>query len=136
MRKNPLHSSHAQHSENFHFIIWMRKPNPHRVLNLVLLLAALLALGVSSCTTPQNTPKPQTRLHAHNDYEHARPLLDALDHGFCSIEADIFLVDGQLLVAHDQSKLNPERTLEKLYLEPLRQRVTRNGGRVYPRGPE
>ena len=27
--------------------------------------------------------------HAHNDYEHARPLLDALDHGFCGVEADV-----------------------------------------------
>jgi hypothetical protein len=35
--------------------------------------------------------------HAHNDYLHQRPLLDALDHGFCSVEADIFLVDGELL---------------------------------------
>jgi hypothetical protein len=79
---------------------------------------------------------PLTRVHAHNDYEHKRPLLDALDHDFCSIEADIYLVDGQLLVAHDRSQVRPERTLQALYLNPLRERVKKNGGRVYPHGPE
>ena len=29
---------------------------------------------------------PVRRAHAHNDYEHKRPLLDALDQGFCSVE--------------------------------------------------
>lgn len=81
-------------------------------------------------------PVPLTRVHAHNDYEHARPLLDALDHGFCSVEADIYLVDGQLLVAHERRQVRPERTLQALYLDPLRARVKKNGGRVYPNGPE
>jgi hypothetical protein len=81
-------------------------------------------------------PLPLTRVHAHNDYEHTHPLFDALDHGFCSVEADIHLVDGKLLVAHDRSQVRPERTLQALYLDPLRERVKRNGGHVYPDGPE
>jgi len=80
-------------------------------------------------------PAPQLRAHAHNDYEHPRPLLDALDHGFGSIEADIYLVEGRLLVAHNLKDVKPERTLEALYLAPLRERVQRNGGRVYRGGP-
>ena len=79
--------------------------------------------------------QPLPRAHAHNDYEHERPLFDALSHGFCSIEADIHLIDGQLLVAHDLEDVGPERTLEGLYLAPLRELVQRNGGRVYPGGP-
>src|SRR5262245_43577148 len=71
------------------------------------------------------------RTHAHNDYEHKRPLLDALDCGFCSVEADVWLVKGQLLVAHTPVQWNTERTLEKLYLDPLRDRVKANGGKVY-----
>ena len=78
---------------------------------------------------------PLQRAHAHNDYEHARPLLDALEHGFCSVEADVYLVDGQLLVAHDRKDVKAERTLTALYLEPLRDRVRRNEGRVYRNGP-
>ncbi len=77
-------------------------------------------------------PTPLPQAHAHNDYEHRRPLLDALDHGFSSVEADIFLVKGKLLVAHDFIRLRPERTLEKLYLDPLLARVRRHGGGVYP----
>ena len=79
---------------------------------------------------------PLIRAHAHNDYEHERPLLDALDHGFTSVEADVWLVDGELLVAHDRDKVSPERTLEGLYLDPLLERVRANDGRVYPDGPE
>jgi glycerophosphoryl diester phosphodiesterase len=80
-------------------------------------------------------PRPLFRAHAHNDYEHARPLWDALDRGFCNIEADIYLVDGQLLVAHDRKDVKPERTLAGLYLEPLQRRVRQNGGRVFRGGP-
>jgi len=76
--------------------------------------------------------KPLIHAHAHNDYEHTRPLLDALDHGFCSVEADIYLVEDKLLVAHNRRDAKPERTLQALYLDPLRERVKRNGGRVFP----
>lgn len=79
--------------------------------------------------------KPLLQAHAHNDYEHERPLLDALAHGFCSVEADIWLVDGQLLVAHNRREVKPERTLQKLYLDPLQERARQHGGRVYPQGP-
>ncbi|MGW7620137.1 phosphatidylinositol-specific phospholipase C/glycerophosphodiester phosphodiesterase family protein [Streptomyces antimycoticus] len=75
--------------------------------------------------------RPLARAHAHNDYEHPRPLLDALSHGFGSVEADIWLVEGELLVAHDATDLDPTRTLESLYLDPLARRVKANGGRVY-----
>lgn len=71
------------------------------------------------------------RAHAHNDYEHDRPLLDALDHGFTSVEVDIFLVGDELLVAHDPEDVDASRTLQSLYLDPLTDRVEANGGSVY-----
>jgi glycerophosphoryl diester phosphodiesterase len=77
---------------------------------------------------------PLVNAHAHNDYEHARPLLDALDHGFTSIEADVFLVDGELLVAHQLKDVQSERTLESLYLKPLYERVKTYGGSVFQSG--
>ncbi|MFH8803315.1 phosphatidylinositol-specific phospholipase C/glycerophosphodiester phosphodiesterase family protein [Streptomyces sp. NPDC017936] len=76
-------------------------------------------------------PRPLWRAHAHNDYEHPRPLLDALDHRFGSVEADIFLVDGELLIAHSADQLDPARTLESLYLAPLAARVEAHHGSVY-----
>jgi hypothetical protein len=107
-------------------------------------LVFMLGIGISiaSPTLPGRLlgfaaePTPLTRAHAHNDYEHKRPLFDALEQGLCSVEADIFLVDGQLLVGHTRRSLKPERTLESLYLVPLKERVEKNGGRVYRGGPE
>jgi hypothetical protein len=76
------------------------------------------------------------RAHAHNDYEHDRPLLDALGKGFKSVEADVWLVDGELLVAHDREDVRRGRTLESLYLAPLWEIVTQNGGSVYAGDPD
>src|SRR5258705_12985149 len=74
---------------------------------------------------------PLDHAHAHNDYEHARPLLDALDRGYGSVEADIYLVDGAMLVAHARDSVRADRTLESLYLAPLRAWIEARGGRVY-----
>lgn len=71
--------------------------------------------------------------HAHNDYYHKRPLLDALDNGFCSVEADILLVDGKLLVAHSYLESRKDRTLDKLYLQPLKRIIEKNDGTVHRR---
>ena len=76
-------------------------------------------------------PQPLRRAHAHNDYLHPRPLHDALGHRFTSVEADVYLVDGELLVAHDVVDLDPTRTLRSLYLDPLAARVRANHGSVY-----
>jgi hypothetical protein len=75
------------------------------------------------------------RAHAHNDYLHTRPLLDAVDNGFNSVEVDVHLVGGELLVAHDRDAVVPGRTLQTLYLEPLRTLARRNGGRVHAAAP-
>jgi hypothetical protein len=112
-----------------------RRSSPNLASRVDRPLLALLFLGVvvSRVLSADVSPLPQA--HAHNDYMHVRPLLDALDQGFCSVEADIHLVDGALLVAHDRWLVKPERTLQSLYLDPLRERVRKNGGRVYPNGP-
>ncbi|MGD9719880.1 MAG: phosphatidylinositol-specific phospholipase C/glycerophosphodiester phosphodiesterase family protein [Pirellulales bacterium] len=102
---------------------------------LTLFTVALLAQRAPArAADPAVKPLPLPQAHAHNDYLHDRPLADALDHGFTSVEADIFLVDGELLVAHSKAELKPERTLRALYLDPLRARVQANGGKVFPGG--
>ncbi|MET9162469.1 phosphatidylinositol-specific phospholipase C/glycerophosphodiester phosphodiesterase family protein [Streptomyces parvulus] len=95
--------------------------------------AVALPAGTALASEGGRGPRPLWRAHAHNDYEHPRPLLDALDHRFGSVEADIYLVEGQLLVAHDPEDLDPTRTLESLYLAPLAARVRAHHGRVYRR---
>jgi len=86
----------------------------------------------NSSLSNQETVVPLAKAHAHNDYEHTRPLTDALEHGFTSVEADVWLVDGELLVAHDKEDIRPDRTLKSLYLDPLKKRVKDNNGAVYP----
>ena len=71
--------------------------------------------------------------HAHNDYENENPLRDALENGFISVEADVHLVDDNLYVSHDSpQELNPDLTLETLYLNPLKDHILKNNGSVYP----
>ncbi|HEY0096469.1 MAG TPA: hypothetical protein VGB96_19225 [Archangium sp.] len=67
------------------------------------------------------------RAHAHNDYEHERPLLDALGHHFYSVEADLFLNDGKLAVSHLNLPWEDKHSLEQLYLAPLQARVGERG---------
>lgn len=74
--------------------------------------------------------------HAHNDYEHERPLFDALDCQFKSIEADVYSVGDSLFVAHDFDQIKPGRTLRQLYLEPLKKRIQKNNGSVYGNSEE
>ncbi|MGL1959608.1 MAG: carbohydrate-binding protein, partial [Colwellia sp.] len=87
--------------------------------------------------SPDSVPKieeivhPPIGGHAHNDYYHDRPLYDALDYGFLSVEADVFLKDGLLLVGHGTSELTDDRNLHDLYLAPLSARVQDSGGVVY-----
>ena len=93
-------------------------------------------IGLVEITETQAGSLPLVRAHAHNDYEHQGPLFDALDQGFTSIEVDIHLVGSELFVAHDLDEVQPGRTLISLYLDPLRERITDYGGRVYLRGPQ
>lgn len=98
-------------------------------------MVCVLGLLWAVQSAPQGDATPLRGAHAHNDYRHDRPLLDALGHGFTSVEADIFLVDGRLCVAHESKEIRRDKTLQSLYLQPLRERVAGNGGRVYREGP-
>jgi len=71
-------------------------------------------------------------IHSHNDYEQKQPFFAAYDLGFDSIEADLYLKDGELCVAHNLKDVSAERTLRKLYIEPLLAKIKENGGYPYP----
>lgn len=66
-----------------------------------------------------NSLQAQTLIHSHNDYDHASPFWGAYHEKANSIEADVFPVNGKLLVAHARSQTDPERTLERMYLNPI-----------------
>lgn len=104
------------------------------VTALIALTALTGAAAPSSATSAPEVVlgEPHAAAHAHNDYEHDRPLLDALEHGFTSVEADVWLVDGELRVAHDLVDTRAGVTLESLYLDPLDELVRQQGNSIYP----
>ena len=120
-----------------------------------LALAALIG-ALSPVVYAQSTQEPATfhpATHSHNDYYQTRPLLDALESGMNSVEADIFLVEmpflsaegeahalRELYVAHDWEEVEgnvagfnrAKGTLSELYLDPLWDMYQANGGEIYP----
>jgi len=66
--------------------------------------------------------------------EAASASLERVEDRFNSVEADVWLIDGELRVAHDLEDAQPGRTLESLYLKPLADRVRENHGQVYKHG--
>jgi hypothetical protein len=96
------------------------------------LVFSLISMSHIDVSADENSSVvPLAKAHAHNDYEHNYPLQDALNHGFTSVEADVWLKDGKLQVAHDEINTKPYRTLESLYLKPLKNRIKGNKGAVY-----
>ena len=97
----------------------------------VTVVIGMLCLSVTSQATGPSPVAPAAPVllpaYAHNDYENQRPLSDALDLGYRGVEVDYYVVDGELRVGHDIDRLRPGRTLEALYLVPLRERVARLG---------
>lgn len=82
----------------------------------------LLLTTTAYAQTPRFQPAPPLEQgHSHNDYWRPHPLFDALQLGFKSVEADVFLVDSTLQVGHERAALRPDKTLQSLYLDPLRQ---------------
>jgi len=100
--------------------------------NLRLLILLIFLAAAVNCSA-QSTPLLNG--FAHNDYRHKHPLFDALDNGYTNIEADIFLRDTSLVVGHFCPIFRGGKTLEKLYLKPLYDRVMQNNGRVYTNYP-
>ncbi|HZL10819.1 MAG TPA: phosphatidylinositol-specific phospholipase C/glycerophosphodiester phosphodiesterase family protein [Prolixibacteraceae bacterium] len=95
-----------------------------------------LALIITSCAIQNKEKVEVIPAHSHNDYEQNRPLLNALDCNFKSVEADVYSVGDSLFVAHDYDQIKPGRTLRNIYLEPLRKRIEQNKGSVYGNGEE
>src|SRR5260370_29845311 len=119
-------------------------PIPRRLAVIAVATAALAIRADRASLSPRHRdlilgaahadPAWRTRpvlTHSHNDYTQRHPLADALSNGFRSVEADIWLVDGEIWVSH--LGFNLVGTLRELYLEPLREMIERRGA-VYGDG--
>lgn len=58
-------------------------------------------------------------IHSHNDYQQAEPLTNALRNQAYTIEADVYWVNNNLLVAHTTNELSTAPTLQAMYLQPI-----------------
>jgi alkaline phosphatase len=77
---------------------------------------------------------PEKNVHSHNDYMQNIPFYTAYSARCASIEADVFLRNGELLVAHEEKDIKSDRTLKALYLDPIRKMMVLNHGSGYPDG--
>lgn len=95
----------------------------------------LFSIGYQSTTLGSGLGySVEKNAHSHNDYVRMFPFYLAYMHHFASIEADVFLVDGELYVAHTLKELDKNRTLRKLYLNPIREKMLINGNKIYADG--
>jgi len=95
-------------------------------LFMLLLIPVLKAQELIKYTTAQ--------VHSHNDYEQKFPFYSAYNEKLGSMEADIFLRNDSLFVAHNLQDIRSDRTLSALYLDPLNAQIKKNGGKIYAEG--
>lgn len=88
----------------------------------------VLGLLIGTCTAANAQVKSYTvaDAHSHNDYKNNIPFYRAYEKGFGSIEADVYAVKGQLMVAHEKKEIDPLRSLKILYTDPLTEKLKRD----------
>lgn len=95
----------------------------HFLSCLLVIPSVLVAQSQVTYTTEQ--------AHSHNDYEQTIPFWQAYYQQFGSVEADVFLRNDSLYVAHNEKDITPERTLYSLFLKPIATQVKKNNGSIY-----
>lgn len=58
-------------------------------------------------------------IHSHNDYSRPEAFYHAFNAGAGAIEADVYLRNGKLVVAHDTAAAKQFMSLDKMYLQPI-----------------
>jgi alkaline phosphatase len=73
-----------------------------------------------------------SNIHSHNDYASKLPFYEAYSNETGVIEADVFIVNNELFVAHTSKDITPQNTLKSQYLDPLSNKLKSLGGKAYP----
>lgn len=91
--------------------------------------ATILSLLITGSALPVLAQRYEVgkNAHSHNDYLQSQPFYTAHGNGFASMEIDVFQVGNQLCVAHEEEDIDPKRTIESLYIEPLLRQIKLNG---------
>ena len=101
------------------------------MINIKKIISSFCLAAMALAASAQQMP---ILIHSHNDYERNVPFWQAYSQTVYSIEADVFLKDGVLLVGHDEANLSPDMTFESMYLTPAVTMFDRNGGKPYAGG--
>lgn len=94
----------------------------NKIYKIIILVASLLI-----CNNLLSQNRYPISIHSHNDYMRTVPFYQAYAQGVYSIEADVFLKDGILLIGHDEEKLSAEDTFEGLYVLPIVNQFLKKG---------
>ena len=96
-------------------------------------MKTLLFLAFFPCThvLAQLTVYTTANAHSHNDYQQSAPFFNAYNLEYGSMEADVYLEENELYVAHTLKDVTLHHTFESLYLTPLAEMIQKNGGNVY-----
>lgn len=84
----------------------------------------------SDINFPKISANNQVIAHSHNDYEQSCPLTKAMSLGFTSIEVDIFPYKKTIVVSHEDDILEVKPTIQKLYLDPLKNILTNSDKQI------
>lgn len=99
------------------------------------LVAAIICLSAFSQSYYVRNPHRDNNfpvvIHSHNDYRQTVPLFQAYSQKASSIEADIYLHEGKLLVAHDPEELATAPTYDSLYINRIVELFKGNDGRPW-----
>jgi alkaline phosphatase len=88
----------------------------------IFMLGAVI-LTASQTASSQIKAYTVANAHSHNDYKNSIPFYRAYEKGFGSIEADVYAVNGKLMVAHSKNEIAESRSLQNLYLTPLAEKL-------------
>lgn len=83
------------------------------------------------CLFLQAQEYTSSNIHSHNNYAGALPFYGAYSNEAGVIEADVFLVNNELFVAHTSKEIKAHNTLKSLYLEPLSVKLKTLAGKAY-----
>ena len=90
----------------------------------------LMIFGAAAICLTLQAQRP-IAYHSHNDYDRIAPFWEAYSQHCTSIEADVFLQDGEILVAHNREDVKADRSLRTMYIEPIVRLFRENGGRMW-----
>ncbi|RZK39545.1 MAG: glycerophosphodiester phosphodiesterase [Pedobacter sp.] len=89
-----------------------------------------IAISVAVALVISLSTFAQVKIHSHNDYLQGKPFYTALENRVYEMEADIFVRNDSIFVAHSEREIHPSRTLSNMYLNPIAREFELHKNRV------